>query len=381
MHSQPGAGVFVIHKDGSLSELHASGFEREEDFQKLLEKYPSLIPGSQVDPVSPRRWILVTRELGIAMEQDGSDRVWLDHLFLDQDGIPTLIEVKRKGNTQARREVVAQMLDYAANAMAYLPVQKIREKVEAANPDFESVLRQSLGWNQTANEYWATVKTNMEAGRLRLVFVADKVPPELQRIVEFLNLQTDPLEILAVEIPKFEGEGIQALVPRVLGQTLAAKERKGTTGGPKIAWEWDTFSQKLAAQGESSVQVARSILEWAKNNQVKIDWMENIEGSFIPSFDSPAGSFYPIRVTAFGQIGWNAPHSGNNSPEPFDKPEMRRQLLKRFQLLPGASVSPDNLEGYKAIQLPLNALDQPEALQQFLDVLSWVKEKMAEGPP
>jgi uncharacterized membrane protein len=40
----------------------------------------------------------------------------IDHLFLDQDAIPTLVEIKRSANVQARREVVAQMLDYAANA-------------------------------------------------------------------------------------------------------------------------------------------------------------------------------------------------------------------------------------------------------------------------
>lgn len=41
------------------------------------------------------------------MEEDGDDRIWLDQLFLDPEGIPTRIEVKRKNDTRARREVVA----------------------------------------------------------------------------------------------------------------------------------------------------------------------------------------------------------------------------------------------------------------------------------
>jgi hypothetical protein len=42
----------------------------------------------------------------------------LDHLVVDQDAVPTFVEVKRASDTPARREVVAQMLDYAANGRA-----------------------------------------------------------------------------------------------------------------------------------------------------------------------------------------------------------------------------------------------------------------------
>jgi len=42
----------------------------------------------------------------------------LDHLLLDQDGIPTFVECKRASDTRIRREVVAQMLDYAATALS-----------------------------------------------------------------------------------------------------------------------------------------------------------------------------------------------------------------------------------------------------------------------
>jgi hypothetical protein len=34
---------------------------------------------------------------------------------VDEAGVPTLVEVKRSSDTRARREVVARMLDYAAN--------------------------------------------------------------------------------------------------------------------------------------------------------------------------------------------------------------------------------------------------------------------------
>ena len=52
------------------------------------------------------------------MEVTSSDggRWLVDRLFLDQDGVPTLVEVKRSSDTRIRREVVGQLLEYAANA-------------------------------------------------------------------------------------------------------------------------------------------------------------------------------------------------------------------------------------------------------------------------
>ena len=64
--------------------------------------------------------------MAVPSEEGGGWRWSLDHLFLDQDGIRTLVEVKRSTDSRIRREVVGQMLDYAANAVVYWPVEEIR---------------------------------------------------------------------------------------------------------------------------------------------------------------------------------------------------------------------------------------------------------------
>jgi hypothetical protein len=56
----------------------------------------------------------------------------VDHLFVDQDAVPTLVEVKRSSDTRIRREVVGQMLDYAANAVVYWPLERLRATFEAS---------------------------------------------------------------------------------------------------------------------------------------------------------------------------------------------------------------------------------------------------------
>lgn len=149
-------------------------------------------------------------------------------------GIPTLVEVKRRGDTRIRREVVGQMFDYAANAVVYWPEGQIRSRYESdcegagTNPDqqladFLRLADDPDSCEDAVNRFWIEVDSNLRAGRIRMVFVADMIPPELRRIVEFLNGQMYPAEVLAIEIKQFAGLGVVTLVPTVIGQTAQDK--------------------------------------------------------------------------------------------------------------------------------------------------------------
>jgi hypothetical protein len=83
--------------------------------QRLIARHPEVLAG---DDAAHRSLILVRREAGVREKEDSGARWALDHLYLDAKGIPTLVEVKRSSDTRSRREVVAQMLDYAAHARA-----------------------------------------------------------------------------------------------------------------------------------------------------------------------------------------------------------------------------------------------------------------------
>lgn len=112
-------GIYLIRQDNQLIEMKETAYESEDLLQRLLANYSDLIAGDQIDAVTPKKWILVSREVPVPSEEDGAGRWSLDHLFLDQDGVPTFVEVKRSTDSRIRREVVGQMLDYAANAAVY----------------------------------------------------------------------------------------------------------------------------------------------------------------------------------------------------------------------------------------------------------------------
>src|SRR3954453_3373103 len=124
--------VFILRDDQTLVALEPVEFPTEDDFQLLLAKFPSLLSWEQNDTGMPRRWLLLKREKAVPAEDGGSGRWSVDHLFVDQDGVPTLVEVKRQSDTRLRREVVGQMLDYAANAVVYWPIDQLRSEFETS---------------------------------------------------------------------------------------------------------------------------------------------------------------------------------------------------------------------------------------------------------
>ena len=124
------AKIFYMDAQAQATPMQEAKYESEDVFQLLIERCPEVLAGDQIDPARPRRFVLISREMGVPQEQGGGAQWFLDHLFVDQDGIPTFVEVKRSTDTRIRREVVAQMLEYAANATVYWPVDDLRALYE-----------------------------------------------------------------------------------------------------------------------------------------------------------------------------------------------------------------------------------------------------------
>lgn len=235
--------IYLVEPDGRLNDMMEQPYDNEAALQTLIEKYPKLLAGEQIDERSPRRWLLIKREMGVAAGDEEADRWSLDHLFVDQDGIPTLVEVKRSTDTRIRRNVVGQMLDYAANAVAYWPIEKIRQSFfdtcNEMDVDPESTLINFLDPRPETDEedlieaFWNTIKQNLNASRIRMVFLADEIPGELRRIVEFLDEQMSEVDVFAIEVKQFKGKGLTTLVPTLVGRSAKVDQKKRRTSDKK----------------------------------------------------------------------------------------------------------------------------------------------------
>jgi hypothetical protein len=345
-------GVFVLRDSKTLVEMKPAAFIAEDDFQRLLADFPSLLAGAQIDPLKPRKWLLVRREMSLASEQDGAGRWSVDHLFLDQDGIPTIVEVKRQSDTRIRREVVGQMLDYAANGVVYWPVEEIRSRFEAkcftANQDSSHLLADLLGADADIDAYWQRVKTNLQAGRIRMLFVADMIPPELRRIVEFLNVQMNPAEVLALELRQYEGEGLRTLVPTIYGKTEQAQTRKAPTG-PNCQWdEVGVFSDMGQRAGPEAVQVGKSIATWMKSHCQVWFGQGTRDGSMNARLVLQGIKLDFLTIWSYGKVMLNF---ASLTKPPFDDEGLKRNWLDQLNAIPGIRLSEDAVFRYPSLYL------------------------------
>ena len=301
--------IYLLNPDAELAPMTEEPYDSEAILQELLATHPDLLAGEQIDTDNPRRWLLVKREMEVGGNEDAAARWSIDHLFLDQEAIPTLVEVKRSSDTRIRREVVGQLLDYAANAVAHWPVEEIQAKFEtlyqANGSDPDELVADLLEDQQDPAEFWQRVKTNLQAGRVRLVFVADRIPPELRRVVEFLNQQMDPAEVLAVEVKQFVGEGVKTLVPRVIGQTESALRKKKSTRAPKRAaiTEAEFLAEFDGKRPHAEHAVVRDLIAWARKANLRDGFTSGERGAeFGPLVDRGESAFRPITVPTRGTV-------------------------------------------------------------------------------
>ncbi len=353
----------IYHLVGSeLVALDETPYDVEETLQALLADHPDLLAGDQIDPEVPRRWLLIGREAGIPDAPGGADRWSIDHLFVDQDGVPTLVEVKRSSDTRIRREVVGQMLDYAANLLAHWPAERIPEayrlrfggddaKAGAALAVFLQLTTEPEGDDAGALEaaaaaFWASVTQNLIAKRLRLLFVADVIPRELQRIIEYLNENMAQSEVLGIEVRQYTGAGHTTLVPRVIGRTTAAEDVKAGARSRATRREW-TLEEFLAdcARGDRPdiADLARRLVRWMVERGLEPSLGHGAGGPMCVQVPGPdRRSISPVSLSTGGHV--EVAFQVLRELPPFDQPAARHALQERLHAIPGVALSDDAVE-------------------------------------
>jgi hypothetical protein len=187
-----------------------------------------------------------------------------------------IVEVKRSSDTRIRREVVGQVLDYAANGVKYWSAAGLRKDFEndalAVKKDPDAFIT-ALSPDTTADEFWRQVEQNLRGGHVRMVFVADRLPDELVRVIEFLNEQMSPAEVLGVELQHYIKGESQVLVPRVIGATSAARAAKQRATG--VPWTPSTFLATAGERCPAEVKTFERLFEHAGQNG-KLSWGKGV---------------------------------------------------------------------------------------------------------
>lgn len=307
--------AYLLSTDGSTSLMDAVlAKDEDKELQTLLRNNFDLLPGDQIDPESPCRWMLVKREMPVPDPYSGGDRWSIDFFFVDQNATPTFVECKRYADTRSRREVIGQMLEYAANGQHYWSGGGIRKHAEdtarsqgATLDECLQKLRSNIAGS--ADDFFREVDRRLRAGEIRLIFFLDRAPDELKRLVEFLNKQMSLSEVLLVEARQYSLNGTRVIVPKLFGfneQARAIRQINTAEGerGP-VATDWDGFAANAVTKGlaVNTIEQLKLLYETCKELRADISWGRgSVTASFSPKWRSIETRAAPFSVYATGAL-------------------------------------------------------------------------------
>lgn len=218
--------LFALHGN-KANQMKVVKYSSEDVLQLIIAENPNLLSRAW-DSEHQTQLYLVKREQTAKIAEDHGNSFSLDHLMVDEEGIPVLVEVKRSTDTRIRREVAAQMLDYACRASTWT-TDELRNSFLKNNPDLEDDDRFDV-------EFWNKVSDNLKSDKMRLVFAADEIPETLRVLIEFMDRTMKDIEVYGVELKQYKAGETTLLAKRVVGNSLLTNPKPATT----LRWKEDS---------------------------------------------------------------------------------------------------------------------------------------------
>lgn len=269
--------ILLSDGNGGLRRMKREPYSKEDLLQKLIAQCPEVLAGDDMGLTGSVPFLLVRREASVTDPDSGAQRWSVDHIFVDESARLTLVEVKRSSDVRIRREVVGQLLEYAANAQATWTTADLIRMAEAQHGGEEGLRKKVLALkgasddedgSEIVEQFWKQVAEKLRTGNLRLLFVADKLPTELRKVIEFLNSQMTRTDVLGVEVGQYEGDGHLAYVPRVIGSSEISRSVKRSSGSTTLKTDEGEF---LDLCGNSAVAF-EAVLNKARDRDLTIYW-------------------------------------------------------------------------------------------------------------
>ncbi len=222
--------IASLLKDSPATKLQRISFVQGSERQKydeiwlqdLVMRHPGLLPVAQVEPVFDDM-VPVCRELPLKAG-------YVDNVFVTPNGDIAIVECKLWRNPEARRKVIAQIVDYASELStlsyeafesAVLRAQLTRQATsEEKRTLFHMV---SAGEERDEAAFHDAVTRTLRRGRILLIIVGDGIREGLESMAEFLQKHAGlHFRLCLVELAIFQLPGPEGGViaqSRILGGT------------------------------------------------------------------------------------------------------------------------------------------------------------------
>jgi len=260
-----------IARNGGMTPLErvplsggADGQYSEAWLQQLLFEYPESLPMREIDP---HAGVLIP----VCMElQTGAGPA--DILYVTRTGQIVLVETKLWRNSEARRTVVAQILDYAKELSGWSYEDLSREAAQASKSGPGHLLEAARAIHPDLDEaaFVDGINRSLAVGDFVLVIAGDGIRSGAQALVSFLERYGHlRFQLALIEVATYRGpDGSLLLQPRVLAKTeLLVRPVLLAQPAPTVGSEDEAVeggAQTAANAAKNSAQAARWESFWSE---------------------------------------------------------------------------------------------------------------------
>lgn len=325
----------------------------EDWLQNLIHSHPELVPAGEVEACF-ENLIPVLREFPLPSG-------YLDNLYVTPEGYPVLVEVKLWKNQEARRKVVAQILEYAKDfaALSYEDINReIRKQIKnrkwGENP-LHQIVSAHTPSAPAESVFVDRVSKNLREGRFLLLILGDGIREEMAALAEYLMHHSLRYAFGMIEIRLFKlPDGSVLALPRVLAKTQTI-ERHVTvisTQGEgfavkaltpvvserveKTSLSMDEFYDLMGRHDPASVVWLKDLLQ--KLSDLPIDVQPGVRGEslMLKTPMSDGSQVQLMLVTPTTAQFWGVPNK--HWKDPAWQKLARSYLQEIVSMLPGAGI-------------------------------------------
>ncbi len=225
--------VFLLTENGESVKLKRVPFTSKESassfdelwLQQLIEKHPEIIPTSQLGgDYTPL--ICIGREVAVG---SGENTGYIDNLYITPSGMIVIVETKLFRNQEARRTVIAQIIDYAKEVQKWdaEKLDKIAQVYfdnsfgrEANITIFEHLKEKNLVSEEDEADFYDNINSNLSKANFLLMIVGDGIRTGIQEISDFLKSNANMAFNLALaEVEVYEDGDRRVIVPHITSRT------------------------------------------------------------------------------------------------------------------------------------------------------------------
>ena len=261
--------------------------------QRLIDEAPELLPVTAIDSrVQGPLWPL-GREVATASGP-------IDNLLIAQSGHLVLVETKLWRNPQARREVVAQILDYAAQlrSWTYEDVEALWRQRDGAGAS----LYDRVAPEESESEWVDQINHRLAAGEMVLLVVGDGIESRAESLAETVGGHPAmQFRLALVELQLYEmADSSMLVVPHTLAKTAEIEratvrvvyqegsrpsvavdvplpdKRGKAASGARVTLDAQSFFDQMESagpQGSAAALVAKELLRQVESHEeLVVEW-------------------------------------------------------------------------------------------------------------